>query len=155
MANFHLLRGRTSQVGSYYSTTAVVRGRRPLLPQGNNASILREELQRITQEGIADSLAWVAMSDHLHWLFQLRQGSLGHCLQRFKSRSARAINLDTGWSGPLWRGGYYEHHVRSEEDLLTQARYLVANPLRKGLVARIEDSPFWWCRWVSGSADLA
>ncbi len=154
MANFHLLRGRTSQVGGYYSITAVVRGRRPLLVQGNNASILRDELQRVTQEGAADTLAWVVMPDHLHWLFQLRQGSLGRCLQRFKSRSARAINLGMGSTGPLWQGGYYEHCLRNEEYLLTQARYLVANPLRKGLVTKIDDYPFWWCRWVSGSADL-
>ncbi|HYM87370.1 MAG TPA: transposase, partial [Pseudoxanthomonas sp.] len=122
MANFHLLRGRTSQVGGYYSITAVVRDRRPLLVQKNNASILRDELQRITKEGIADTLAWVAMPDHLHWLFQLRQGSLGRCMQRFKSRSARAINLGMGSSGPLWQGGYYEHCLRNEYDLLTQAR---------------------------------
>ncbi len=154
MANPHLLRGRTSQVGCYYSITTVVRDRRPLLVQGNNTCILRDELQCITQEGIADTLAWVAMPDHLHWLFQLRQGSLGRCLQRFKSRSARTINLDTGSSGPFWQGGYYEHCLRSEEDLLTQARYLVANPLRKGLVTKIEDYPFWWCRWISDSTDL-
>ena len=154
MANFHLLRGRVSQVDAYYSITAVVRDRRPLLIQGNNAGILRDEVQRVTREGTADTLAWVAMPDHLHWLFQLRQGSPGRCLQRFKSRSARAINLDTGSSGPLWQGGYYEHCLRSEEDLRTQARYLVANPLRKGLVTRIEDYPFWWCQWISGSTDL-
>ena len=155
MANPLLLRGRTSQVGGYYSITAVARDRLPLLVQGNNASILRDELQCITQEGIADTLAWVAMPDHLHWLFQLQQGSLGRCLQRFKSRSARAINLGMGSSGPLWQGGHYEHCLRSEEDLLAQARYLVANPLRKDLVRKIEDYPFWWCRWVSSSADLA
>ena len=155
MANPLLLRGRTSQVGRYYSITTVVRDRRPLLARGNNASLLRDELQRVTREGIADTLAWVVMPDHLHWLFQLRQGSLGLCMQRFKSRSARAINLGMGSSGPLWQGGYYDHCLRSEGDLLTQARYLVGNPLRKGLVTRIEDYPFWWCRWVSGSNDLA
>jgi hypothetical protein len=77
MANPLLLRGRTSQVGGYYSITTAVRDRRPLLARGNNASLLRDELQRVTREGIADTLAWVVMPDHLHWLFQLRQGSLG------------------------------------------------------------------------------
>ena len=155
MANFHLLLGRTSQVGGYYSITAVVRDRRPLLAQRDHASLLRAELQRIAQEGAADTLVWVAMPDHLHLLLQLRQGSLGHCLQRFKSRSARAINSAMGSSGAFWQGGYYEHRLRCEDELLTQARYLVANPLRKGLVTRIEEYPFWWCRWVAASTDLA
>lgn len=98
-ANFHLLRGRSSQVGGYYSITAVVRDRKPVLVQESNASIIHDELQRIAQEGKADTFAWVVMPDHLHWLFQLQQGSLGRCMQRFKSRSARALNLEMGLSG--------------------------------------------------------
>ena len=111
-------------------------------------------MQAIYEEGRVDSLAWVIMPDHLHWLFQLNQGSLGQYLQRFKSRRARSVNMANGLQGPLWQSGYYEHQLRGSEDLARQARYLVDNPVRKGLVATIEDYPFWWSRWIASSNDM-
>ena len=95
------------------------------------------------------------MPDHMHWLFRLDDALLGRCVQALKSRSARAIHQCGDKSGPFWQAGYYEHHLRDERDLRVQARYLVENPLRKGLVGRIEDHPFWWCRWIANSADLS
>jgi len=154
MANPSLLRGRFSQIDACYTVTFVVNGRQPLLLLLGNADILCEQRFCIEQEHRVLTHAWVTMPDHVHWLFQLRHGSLGQCMQRFKSRSAHALNGRMGRSGQFWRPGYYDHRLRNEEDLLRQARYLVENPLRRGLVARIEDYPAWWCRWISGSQDL-
>ena len=154
MANPSLLRGRFSQIDACYTVTSVVRDRQPLLLLPGNTEILCKQWHCIEQEGRVLTHAWVVMPDHVHWLFQLQKGSLGQCMQRFKSRSAQAINGYMGRSGQFWQTGYYDHHLRSEVDLLNQARYLVENPLRKGLVTRIEDYPAWWCRWISGSHDL-
>ena len=41
----------------------------------------------------------------------------------------------------MWRVGYYDHRLRGGEDLLMQARYVAANPLRAALVETIEDYP--------------
>ncbi|MCY7313680.1 MAG: transposase [Pseudoxanthomonas sp.] len=155
MANPRLLRGRISQHGGVYSITTVVHGRRQVFTDVTTVWIIRDEMRVICEEGRVDHLAWVIMPDHLHWLFQLEQGSLGQCMQRFKSRTARAVNKAKGMHGPLWQSGYYEHHLGDIEDLARQARYLVDNPVRKGLVARIEDYPFWWSRWISTSSDMA
>lgn len=35
-----------------------------------------------------------------------------------------------------------------------QVRYVVANPLRKGLVERIEQYPYWACAWATKQEDL-
>ena len=75
-------------------------------------------------------------------------------MQAFKSRTARAINAANGSCGPVWQSGFYDHRLRSDEDLHAQARYIVANPLRQGLVERLQDYPFWWCRWIARQADL-
>jgi putative transposase len=75
-------------------------------------------------------------------------------MQRFKSLSARAINARRSLSGAVWQRGYYEHRLRDEDDLLVQARYIVANPLRRGLAERIEGYPYWWARHIRTSADL-
>ena len=38
---------------------------------------------------------------------------------------------DTGDS--LWQEGYFDHVLRDEEAVITVARYVFANPVRKGL----------------------
>ena len=65
-----------------------------------------------------------------------------------KSRSAIAINRTLRRSGPIWQKGYYDHGLRREEDLRTTARYIVANPLRAGIVKRLADYPHWDAIWL-------
>jgi REP element-mobilizing transposase RayT len=50
--------------------------------------------------------------------------------------------------GRLWQPGYHDHALRREEDLVATARYLVANPLRAGLVQHIGDYPLWDAVWL-------
>ena len=43
----------------------------------------------------------------------------------------------------LWQGGYFDHVLRGEEDRTDVIRYLLANPIRAGLVDHLRDYPFW------------
>ena len=154
MTSTRLRVGRHSEPGAWYAITTITALRRPLFALPGAVDAMRAEISACEDSGMLDSFAWVAMPDHLHWLFQLRKYSLGCCLQTFKSRSARAIRRSTGGNGPVWQPGYYDHRLRNEEDLMRQARYIVANPLRAGLVQRIEDYPYWWARSISTQEDL-
>ena len=58
-----------------------------------------------------------------------------------------ALNLTT-LGARLWQTGFHDHALRREEDLAATARYLIANPLRAGLVQRVGDYPFWDAVWV-------
>ena len=49
---------------------------------------------------------------------------------------------------PIWQAGYYDHALRIEEDIQTVARYIVANPIRAGLVQKIADYPHWDAVWL-------
>ena len=154
MTNPKLRRGRHSEVGAYYAVTAVCRRRQPFFIDPALAASVASQIQRIAQSGQVASLAWVIMPDHLHWLFRLRSGTLDRHIQALKSCSAITINRLRGGQGSIWQAGYYDHRLRSEEDLLVQARYVVANPLRAGLVDRIEEYPHWHCIWVKAHDDL-
>jgi REP element-mobilizing transposase RayT len=89
------------------------------------------------------------MPDHLHWLVTLTgRPQLGRLMQRFKSRSAIAINRRLGREGKVWQSAYHDHGLRRNEDLQAAARYLVGNPLRAGLVEQIGDYPHWDAVWV-------
>jgi putative transposase len=154
MASSRLLTGRYSQPGAYYVVTTVSVARRPLFAEAAVAAAVVAEIGRDAEETGVESLAWVLMPDHVHWLLQLRDESLSGCLQRFKSRSARAVNALRDGSGAVWQAGFYDHRLRSEQELAMQARYVIANPLRAGLVSRIEDYPYWGCRFIERADDL-
>ena len=91
----------------------------------------------------ADTLAFVVMPDHLHWLLQLGElSSLSETVRLYKAR----ISLLLGRG--IWQDGFHDHAVRAEENLADVARYMVANPLRAGLCDKIGNYPYWNAIWL-------
>ena len=144
-----LRRGRVSIPGGAYHVVLTTEGRLPLFSDFSLARMLVREMRQVEEAGLLASLAWVVMPDHLHWLFVLGDGQeLGALMGHFKGRTAHAINAVCKTTGKVWQRGYYDHAVRQEEALPDIARYIVANPLRSRLVARIGDYPFWDVVWL-------
>ena len=99
--------------------------------------------------GCVESLAFVVMPDHFHWLFSLSDSrSLSECIKNVKSYSARRINGISGFRGKVWQTSYYERAIRKEEDLEGVARYIVANPLRAGIVNSVKDYALSDAKWL-------
>ncbi len=146
----HALRlGRFSEPGRAYLLTAITHERLPVFNDWQAARLLIAEMRDAHEAKAVESLAWVLMPDHLHWLVVLGGIPLHTLMQRIKSRSAIAINKAThARSGKLWQKGFHDRALRQEEDLPSVARYIVANPLRAGLVKRLGDYPFWDATWL-------
>ena len=148
MASPRLTRGRRSNLHSLYAITTVARDRTPLFFELDLAHGVAAQIAVSDEEGSTSTHAWVVMPDHVHWLFSLERHDLSACVARFKSRSARAIHQARGSRGRVWQSGYFDHRVRNEDDFRTQARYILDNPLRAGLVKKLADYPHWGCRWI-------
>ena len=89
------------------------------------------------------------MPDHVHWLFQLGENEdLSTAIKRFKARSAQRVNNHLNRNGALWQKGFYDHALRKEEGVKDVARYIIANPLRAGLVDNIGDYPLRDAIWL-------
>ena len=147
--NSHRLRlGRYSETSRAYLITAVIHNRQPLFSDWRLGRLLVAEMRRAHDSGLVNSIAWVVMPDHFHWLIQLQDDNLGNVLGATKARCAQAVNKTTGRRGPLWQTGYHDRAIRDGEDLLPFARYIVANPLRAGLVEKIGDYPLWDACWL-------
>ncbi|TBU72446.1 REP-associated tyrosine transposase [Phytopseudomonas daroniae] len=145
----HALRsGRFSEQGRIYLLTTVTLNRQPFFHDWNLARLLVAEMRRLHDDKHLCSLAWVVMPDHLHWLIQLENMPLEKLMRQLKSRSAISVNNSRGRSGRLWQKGFHDHALRNEDELLHTARYVVANPLRAGLVRHIGDYPFWDAVWL-------
>ena len=95
---------------------------------------------------------FVIMPNHLHGIILVGAGlappdsgaasrgaassapTLGHILRAFKSISAIAVNRLLGRSGrSLWQRNYYEHIVRSENELARIREYIANNPAQWAL----------------------
>ena len=145
----HRLRqGRCSENGRAYLITSVVHKRQPVFSDWQTGRLLVAELRRAHEQRVVESIAWVVMPDHFHWLMQLQHGSLGEVVGSVKARCTQAVNQKTGRRGPLWQTGYHDRAIRDGEDLKPFARYIIANPLRAGLVERMGDYPLWDACWI-------
>jgi putative transposase len=149
MPRADLLKGRVSLPRQAYHVTACTQARRPIFRDFACARLLVAEMRRLHEAEHLDSLAWVIMPDHLHWLFQLgERETLSATVKRLKARSSLAIGRQVELATPVWQRGFHDHAIRCDEDILVAARYIVANPLRAGLVERIGDYPLWDAIWL-------
>jgi REP element-mobilizing transposase RayT len=145
----HRLRiGRYVESNRIYLLTTNTLDREPVFKNFDLGRLVVEQFRIAQNQGWANSLAWVVMPDHFHWLIELQSCSLSGLMQKTKSLSTRAVNLSTGRSGSLWQQGYHDQALRRDENLVKLARYVVANPLRAGLVDKLGDYPLWDAIWV-------
>ena len=145
-----LRKGRYSSPHQIYLVTTVTQGRAPLFLEFPLGRCLVQALRHQQQCGAAETLAFVVMPDHLHWLFRLGTGhDLSSMVGFTKRMSADHINRQLGRPGrPVWQRGFHDHAVRREEEIRRLARYLVANPLRAGLVEHVGAYPLWDAVWL-------
>ena len=137
-----LRRGRISSIGFTYHVTFTTRNRIPYLSDFMAARRFINVLKQDEKRGYTLTFAFVVMPDHVHWLFELKHGSLAQSIKRVKSVFT-SQNIER-----IWDYGFYDHAIRSDEALIGVARYIVANPLRAGLVDRVGDYPHWDSLWL-------
>ena len=129
--------------------TAATDRRRPLFTDFETARAAIACLRQCDRVEDTETLAFVLMPDHLHWLLALQAASLSGVVRRFKSTSARAICCPAAIDGQrIWQPGYHDHALRRDDDVLGAARYVIANPVRAGLTTSVRDYPHWDARWV-------
>jgi REP element-mobilizing transposase RayT len=143
-----LRKGRYSDSGRPYLITVVTQFRVPVFNDFYLARMLVNEFRSLNDSGVVESLAWVIMPDHLHWLFIPQDSSISSAVRQLKGRSSWRIHKMLGKRGPLWQKGFHDRALRKQEDIQAVARYVVANPLRAGIVRRVGDYPHWDAVWL-------
>ncbi len=81
-----------------------------------------------------DIASFVAMPNHVHALFQLRDKTkVKPLLQAWKGTSAREINEQLGQRGTLWMEESRDTSIRCFEHLVKCFNYIAENPEKAGL----------------------
>lgn len=145
MSYNNLRKGRYSQSSLIYHITTVTRDRIPHFESLENGRKLVRQLMALQSSGKVETLCYVVMPDHFHWLMVLHEGTLSDVMKLLKGRTSHAIGL------PIWQESYHDHALRNDEDLREVARYIVANPMRAKLVERIGDYSLWDAVWLEDS----
>jgi len=150
-----LRKGRYSENNQIYLITTVTHQRQKIFTNFTLGRIVVQSMKRQHQQQKINSLAFVIMPDHFHWLFALQKNtSLTEIMKTVKGSSARKIQNIRKEQGeitnsqPLWQDGYHDHAVRKDEDIQKMARYIIANPLRAGIVKSVADYPLWDAIWL-------
>lgn len=103
----------------------------------------------------------VIMPDHVHLIITpLEDGqgnpySLSEIMNGIKGTSAHSINKALNRKGRVWQSESFDHVLRSDESTHSKVQYICENPVRKGLVAEVDDYPWLWREWVEGATPVA
>jgi REP element-mobilizing transposase RayT len=176
-----LRKGRVSLAGQMYLVTSVTLNRQPVFADFRLGRVLVNVMREHEERGHVESLAFVIMPDHFHWLFSLTgECSLSLLIGQVKGAAAYRIGqiskscrsgfsrdesiapegaptgcpqCGSGFSrdNRIWQKGFHDRALRRDEDVRAVARYMVMNPVRAGIVTRIWDYPLWDALWADGS----
>lgn len=130
-------------------------------PEGSAALDREEILRRIgllyspaTVEDILQELKRAIASGDPRWeqeildRYRRRMGDVSAFMKELKQRFSAWFNRRTGRVGTLWEERFKSVLVESDEQaLMTIAAYIDLNPIRAGIVSRVED--YRWCGYAS------
>jgi putative transposase len=124
--------------------TVVTFQRRAVLANERMHDVLRGLWERSAEQNgwwVGD---YILMPDHVHFFARnSRSADPMHAwMKMWKSVSARAMVKVQGIDGPVWQKDYFDRYLRSDENYSEKWNYVEANPVRAGLVTKVDDWRF-------------
>lgn len=125
-----------------YFVTANTAGRRAVLASDDVHEAFRNYAFRNLEDGRAMG-RYVIMPDHVHFFVRLGcEGCLSDYVRLLKQEVSKALKVLIGPQRHYWQPGFFDHLLRQSESYRRKWEYVAQNPIRAGLVARMEDWPY-------------
>ena len=120
--------------------TMCVQNRNPVFQDGNLFNACRDILVETAANQNAEILIYLFMPDHLHFVAKgkNKDSDLAELIVKFKQKSGFRL----AGQGLKWQKNYYDHILRTEEEIVKHIRYILENPVRKGLILDWNDYLF-------------
>ena len=110
------------------------------LAQPSVAKIVSDAIQHFDRDRY-DLFAWCLLPNHVHVVFRpLGENGLAGILHSWKGFTSRSANARLRRRGAFWQREYFDHLVRSQNDLERFVRYVWKNPEKAGH----PNSPWRW-----------
>ncbi|MCP4600030.1 MAG: hypothetical protein GY847_05740 [Proteobacteria bacterium] len=129
----------------YFVTNRCEEERFFLLPKPNIKRLIGAWLGKALKEhgdGI-ELYAFVFLSNHLHLLLKDTKSQLAEFMWYFQLNLAKAVNRELGRRGHFFSREYDAAPVLTDEAFEERYAYILTNPVKPGLVAKVSDSPFF------------
>ncbi|SBS31336.1 Transposase IS200 like protein [Marinomonas aquimarina] len=138
-----LRKGRVYELGNIYHLVFSTREHDPYLYDFQTARLTINSLKYCDDNGWSETIAFVVMPDHIHWLTRAIVHPPNFLVSSVKRHVAKQSCFKVKWNK-----GFYDSLIRDEEQLINTARYIIANPKRAGLVESVKDFPHWDCVYL-------
>lgn len=152
MARMKLIR---SQIFPYHVTLRSNNREWFKLPLEKVWQLTTDELCRISLLFGVNVHSYVLMSNHLHMMLSTPEKDLGFAMCEFGGSMTRMFNLISGRTGHLFGGPYRWSIVQTPLYYANAMKYVYRNPVRAGLVDRVEDYRFSSLTGVVGTAHMS
>jgi REP-associated tyrosine transposase len=125
-----------------YFLTFCTFGRQDLFVTADHVAVAYEQFLRAAEQEWFEIPAYCFMPDHVHLLAEAQSDDCDgrRFIARAKQLSGFYYKRTFGRS--LWQRYGFERTLRAEDPSLAVARYIFENPVRAGLVKRVEEYPF-------------
>jgi putative transposase len=135
------LHGETYRGFGTFAVTVTTWQRQRVFSDAAQVQRTCEMLERAARTTGFTLLAYCFMPDHLHLLVEgSRDSDLAHFMKSFKQASSFEHKRRVGQ--PLWQRSYYDHVLRTEDEIGRAVDYILSNPVRAGLVDDAAAYPF-------------
>ena len=108
--------------------------------------IFMDKLEKAKQAGGFKLYAYCLMDNHVHLLLKVGE-AVGESIKRITVGYVQLHNNKYGRSGHLFQNRFSSEAVEDDRYLLTVLRYIHRNPLKAGLIRRLEEYP--WSSYAS------
>ena len=151
MPNYRRVRNN----GSAYFFTVVTYHRKPIFNSPEAIKHLRDVIVEVRHEHPFSIDAWVLLPDHMHCIWTLPDGDQDYSkrwgliksgfskrARDLSSANMNSISRIRHREAAIWQRRFWEHQIRDQEDLNRHIDYIHYNPVKHGLVQRVQDWPF-------------
>jgi putative transposase len=108
--------------------------------------VLEQLLQRLPEFGFSLH-AYCFMPDHVHLLLEANRPDAGVAALISRWKQATGFRFKQTCGLRLWQPGFFDRVLREQESSSVVAAYIVANPVRAGIVKVVGEYRFAWCVW--------
>jgi len=127
-----------SETGIYH---VVLRGinKQTIFEDEEDHEMFLQTLDQYKQMSGYKLLAYCLMGNHVHLLMKTENESLGQCFKRIGASYVYWYNMKYYRVGHLFQDRYKSEAVETDDYFKVVIRYIHRNPLKAGMVARLED----------------
>jgi REP element-mobilizing transposase RayT len=120
--------------GIFVSITACVKNRKKLFVNDRIFKVFESIILKELKTNNCSSYVYLFMADHSHIILSGDEvtSNCKKCFDKIKQKTG--FWLSKNLKDVKWQKDYYDHILRSNENLYVQVKYILNNPVRAGLV---------------------